>query len=142
MRKFASLAALIAAMVFVLTGAANAAAQGSRLVEGQVLGPDGKVVPGAIVVLVNRDTKKETSMVTNEEGRYRFGGLSSRVSYRVYAYKEGMKSRKHGVSSFVKKKNRFVINIRLKPKEETPPSDETKDDSTDKEKKDSGNQRR
>ena len=138
MKKLTPLAALIAAMVFVLPGAAPAAAQGSRLVEGQVLGPDGKVVQGAVVVLLNRETKKETSMVTNEEGRYRFGSLSSRVSYRVYAYKDGMKSRKHGVSSFIKKKNRFVINIRLKPKEkeEAQPSDESKD------KKDSGNQRR
>ena len=133
MRKFATFAPFVSVLVavtFALAGAAPAAPQGSRLVEGQVLGPDGKIVEGAVVILLNRETKKETSVVTDEEGRYRFGGLSSRVNYRVYAYKDGLKSRRHGVSSFVKKKNRFVINIRLKPKEkkEAKPSDDSKDE--------------
>ncbi len=114
--------------VLALTGAGPAAAQGgSRLVEGQVLGPDGKAVEGAMVVLINRKTKKQTSVVTGEEGRYRFGGLDPKVSYRVHAMKDGLKSRQRSISSF-SKKNRFVIHLRLKAKE----------DEEGKDKKDSG----
>ena len=108
----------LALLALALTAAAFPAfSQGSRLVEGQVLDPDGNTVNGAIVVLINRDTKTETSVVTKEEGRYRFGGLDATVSYRVYAKKDGMKSRQRGISRFAAR-DRFVLDLRLKPKKD------------------------
>ncbi len=115
--------------LLAFAAAMPAAAQGSRRVEGQVLDADGKAVNGAIVVLVNRETKKETSVVTKEEGRYRFGGLDATVDYRVYAKKDGLRSRARGISSFASR-DRFVIDLRLKPKKESDATDSKKCDGS------------
>ena len=116
-------------ILLAFAAAVPVAAQGSRMVVGQVLDADGNAVNGAIVVLVNRETKKETSVVTKEEGRYRFGGLDATVDYRVYAKKDGLKSRARGISSFASR-NRFVIDLSLKPAKESDKTGSKKSDGS------------
>ena len=65
---------LIAVALFLI--AVSASAQTSRgTVSGVVTDPNGAVIPGAEVTLTNTDTTVARSVVTNDEGFYRFDAV-------------------------------------------------------------------
>ena len=47
----------------------------SASVSGRVIDPQGAVVPGALVVALNKDTKIQSESVTGSDGRFRFSYL-------------------------------------------------------------------
>lgn len=100
--------------LLALGAGATAMAQSSRTVLGQVLDADGKAVNDAIVHLQDRKTKKGTTVVTGEEGRFQFNQVDSKADYNLYAVKGKLRSRTRGISS-LSSRTRYVINLRLRP---------------------------
>lgn len=105
---------ILLAAVLLVTAIAAGMPGGSRTVLGQVLDENGKAVEGAIVRFRNKQTKKEISVVTNDKGRYQLGGLDLKTDYRIYALKDGRKSRELGVSSF-DTRTRVVLDLHFQP---------------------------
>lgn len=112
-------------LVVCLWPACEAQAQGTRIVQGQVLDENGKTVEGAIVRLKDKKSGKEISVTSKKEGRYQFNGISLKSDYRLYAIHEKKKSRERGVSSF---DTRPLLRINLKLE---PPKEEKKEDKKD-----------
>ena len=116
-------------LALALCGASVAAQSGTRVVKGQVLDENGKPVAGAIVRLKDKTTKKEVSVTTNQNGRYRFNGVKLRSDYRIQAEKAGRRSRSRGISQ-MDTRTEIFMHLRLQPPKEPAqknPSKEEKD---------------
>ena len=116
-------------LALALCGASAAAQGGTRVVKGQVLDENGKPVAGAVVRLKDKTTKKEVSMTTDKNGRYRFNGVKLRSDYRIHAEKAERHSRSRGISQ-MDTRTEIFIHLRLQPPKEPAekkPSKEEKD---------------
>jgi hypothetical protein len=116
-------------LALALCGASAAAQGGTRVIKGQVLDENGKPVAGAVVRLKDKTTKKEVSVTTNQNGRYRFNGVKLRSDYRIHAQKAERRSRSRGISQ-MDTRTEIFMHLRLQlPKEpaEKKPSKEEKD---------------
>jgi len=87
----------------------------TRSVQGEVWGPDGKPVGGAVVQLKNEKTLQIRSFLSKEDGTYYFHGLSPDVDYELTARTTDAASGAKTLSSFDSRKD-AVINLALKPK--------------------------
>jgi len=105
---------LAGALALLLGGLAVAGAQAQpdakRLLRGQVLDEDGKLVENAIVHLKNLTTREQLSVVTDKEGRYRFNDVDKKNDYEIFAEWREQKSRTRKVSQF---DTRAVVTINL-----------------------------
>lgn len=108
-------AALVLALA--LCGASAAAQGGTRVIKGQVLDENGKPVAGAVVRLKDKTTKKEVSVTTNQNGRYRFNGVKLKSDYRIQAEKAGRRSRSRGISQ-MDTRTEIFMHLRLQPPKE------------------------
>src|SRR5262245_39766063 len=79
------------ALLAALLGAA-AAAQFKASIQGTVTDVAGAVIPGAKVIVTNKETGRELSVTTSESGFYRVSGLAP-GQYKVSAEREGFKRR-------------------------------------------------
>src|SRR6185503_9709952 len=61
---------------------ANARAQSTAAIEGQVIDPNGAAVPAVQIVATNAETSTSRRVVTDESGRYQLVGLNL-GTYRV-----------------------------------------------------------
>jgi protocatechuate 3,4-dioxygenase beta subunit len=104
-------------LALALCGASAAAQGGTRVIKGQVLDENGKPVAGAVVRLKDKTTKKEVSMTTNKNGRYRFNGVKLRSDYRIHAEKAKQRSRSRGISQ-MDTRTEIFIHLRLQPPKE------------------------
>jgi len=112
--------AIVLALAAVLASAVWSAPQKkgsdqSRSVQGEVWGPDGKAVGGAVVQLKNEKTLQIRSFISREDGTYYFHGLSPDVDYELTARTTEEASGAKTLSSFDSRKD-AVINLELKPK--------------------------
>ena len=60
----------------------------------------GTPVPGAVVLLKNGKTLQVRSFITQQDGRYRFYGLSTDVNWELRAEANGVTSKTKTVSVF------------------------------------------
>src|SRR5947199_3810438 len=69
-----------------------AQSSGSATLRGTVKDPQGAVVSGASVVLINERTKDERKAISNEEGQYVFSALSP-ATYTLRVEAQGFKTK-------------------------------------------------
>jgi Carboxypeptidase regulatory-like domain len=86
-------------------------AQSMRVVQGLVLNGDAQPQQNAVVYLQDQKTLQVRTYITEADGRYRFGQLSSDVDYQLWAEYKGHKSKTRSISSFDSKKE---LNFDLK----------------------------
>ena len=82
-----------------------------RVVQGLVLNADGQPQLNAVVYLQDQKSMQVRTYITEADGRYRFGQLSSDVDYQLWAEYKGHKSKTRSISSFDSKKQ---LNFDLK----------------------------
>jgi hypothetical protein len=86
-------------------------AQSMRVVQGRVLNEDSQPQQNAVVYLQDQKSLQVRTYITEADGRYRFGQLSSDVDYQLWAEYKGRKSKTRSISSFDSKKE---LNFDLK----------------------------
>ena len=86
-----------------------------RLLLGKVLDQGDNPLPNAVVYLTNTRTRAIKTYIVNEDGTYRFPGLSTAVDYEVYAQYNSRKSDIKSVSQFDERSQVYIdlkIDIR------------------------------
>jgi hypothetical protein len=86
-------------------------AQSMRVVQGRALNADSQPQQNAVVYLQDQKSLQVRTYITEADGRYRFGQLSSDVDYQLWAEYKGSKSKTRSISSFDSKKD---LNFDLK----------------------------
>ena len=86
-----------------------------RSVQGLVRDQGDNPVEGAVVQLKNTKTLQVRSFITQQDGTYRFHGLSTNVDYELKANHTGTSSDVKTLSSF-DSRTKAVINLKLEPK--------------------------
>ena len=82
-----------------------------RSLQGQVVDPDDKPAPGAVVQLKDTRTLQVRSFITQANGEYRFSGLRADTDYEIKADYNGMTSDSKRLSNF---DNRKIATVNLK----------------------------
>ena len=111
---------VVAGFLVALTASAGAPPQinGLGTIGGQVLGPDGKAVDGARVILQWSDGRNPHTTETNAQGHFWFPSLPSGL-YDLRAYSNGRISEwRHNV--WVKTGKQANVTLRLQPKKPAP----------------------
>jgi hypothetical protein len=83
-----------------------------RVVQGSVQNSDSQVQANAVVYLQDQKTLEVRTFITQTDGHYRFGQLSSDVDYQIWAEFQGRKSKTRAISSFDSKKQ-FNFDLKL-----------------------------
>lgn len=83
----------------------------ARSVHGVVVNSKGSPVPGAIVLLKDMKTLQVRSFIAQQDGKYRFYGLSTDVNYQLRAEHQGETSKTKTVSVFDSRK---MVKLDLK----------------------------
>lgn len=111
-------AAVMVAATLLLSGLAVEAQQEStRIIRGQVLDAQGKIVARAIVYLINENTKDKWSVVTDKKGRYQFNDIKMNEDFKLYCEWREQQSRTRSISQF-DTRAQVIVNLRLQPKKE------------------------
>jgi Carboxypeptidase regulatory-like domain len=84
--------------------AARAQLQAVRLVQGVVRGSNDQPQANAVVYLQDQKSLEVRTYITEADGHYRFGQMSSEVDYQLWAEFKGHKSKTRSISSFDSKK--------------------------------------
>jgi hypothetical protein len=87
----------------------------TRSIQGTVLDVHGLPVPGAVVLLKDTKTLQVRSYIAQNDGKYRFFGLSGDINYELRAEANGMTSPEKMVSVFDSRKV-VKLNLKLKKK--------------------------
>jgi hypothetical protein len=88
---------------------------GTRGVQGTVVGPDDKLIVGAVVQLKDMRTLQVRSFITQEDGSYHFSGLKADIDYQIKADSKGMSSSVKTLSVFDDRKTP-IINLKVEKK--------------------------
>jgi hypothetical protein len=83
---------------------APASGQSLRVIEGRAVGSNDQPLQNAIVYLQDQKTMEVKTYITEADGKFRFGQLSSDVDYQVWAKYQNRKSKTKSISSFDSKK--------------------------------------
>ena len=118
------LTAILFCVVSVLRASAGQASSVSgspttRTIEGTVLDHVGHPVSGAIVLIEDLKTLQVRSFIVQQDGRYRFRGLSPDANYQLRARLNGLSSGAKTVSVF-QSKSVIVVNLKLSLKQKPP----------------------
>jgi hypothetical protein len=103
---------LLACLATMPRGFAQNLGQAVRVVEGIVQTGDGQPQPNAVVYLQDQKSLQIRTYITEADGRYRFGQLSSEVDYQLWAEYKGHKSKTRSISSFDSKKQ-FNFDLKI-----------------------------
>jgi Carboxypeptidase regulatory-like domain len=87
-------------------------AQSVRVVQGNVLNSDNQPQANAVVYLQDQKSLEVRTFITEADGHYRFGQLSSDVDYQLWAEYKGHKSKSRAISSFDSKKQ-FTFDLKI-----------------------------
>jgi len=90
----------------------------TRSIEGTVLSTTGSPVSGAVVLLKDTKTLQVRSYIAQQDGKYRFYGLSTDVNWELRAQANGMTSKTKTVSVF-DSHTKVVLNLKLNKKLKT-----------------------
>jgi hypothetical protein len=83
-----------------------------RELAGQVTNRGDKPLASAVVYLNNTRTMAVTTRIADQNGNYRFPGLSPNTDYEVFAEYEGKKSDRKTLSGFDSRSKAF-INLKI-----------------------------
>jgi hypothetical protein len=83
-----------------------------RIVQGKVTDKGDAGIGGAVVYLKDDHTMAVKSFISEGDGGYRFGQLSSNTDYELWAESNGKKSPTKTISSF-DSKNSFQLNLKI-----------------------------
>jgi Carboxypeptidase regulatory-like domain len=86
--------------------------QSVRVVQGIVQNAESLPQANAVVYLQDQKTLQVRTYITDADGRYRFGQLSSDVDYQLWAEFKGHKSKTKSISSFDSKKQ-FNFDLKI-----------------------------
>ncbi len=103
---------LVCAVVLAPSSVAQNFGQSVRVVEGKVVTADEQVQPNAVVYLQDQKSLQVRTFITQADGHYRFGQLSSDVDYQLWAEFKGHKSKTRSISSFDSKKQ-FNFDLKV-----------------------------
>jgi hypothetical protein len=95
--------------------AAVGSAQNPRLIHGRVIGSSDQPLLNAVVYLENQKSLEVKTYITDTDGSFRFGQLSSEVDYQVWAKYQDRKSKTRSISSFDSKKE-FEFDLKVDTK--------------------------
>ncbi len=112
MRLWWILLLLVACVAHQPQSLAQSLAQSVRVAQGIVLASDDQPQPNAVVYLQNQKTQEVRTYITEADGHYRFGQLSSDADYQLWAEYKGRKSKTRTISSFDSKKE-FNFNLKI-----------------------------
>lgn len=112
-----SLTAAVLAGIVLVWGALAGQQQGSpspvsRTIEGSVLDRAGHPVSGAVVLIEDLKSLQVRSYIVQEDGKFRFRGLSADANYELRARFKGMASKPKTVSVF-ESKPVIAVNLTL-----------------------------
>jgi hypothetical protein len=93
-------------------GLAQNIGQAVRVVQGIVRDSSDQPQANAVVYLQDQKTLEVRTYITQADGRYRFGQLSSEVDYQLWAEYKGHKSKTRSISSFDSKKE-FTFDLKI-----------------------------
>jgi hypothetical protein len=103
---------LLACAASCWQGFAQNAGQAVRVVQGVVRDSNDQLQANAIVYLQDQKTLEVRTYITEADGHYRFGQLSSDVDYQLWAEYKGHKSKTRSISSFDSKKQ-FNLDLKI-----------------------------
>ena len=103
---------LLACSASCRQGFAQNAGQAVRVVQGVVRDSNDQLQANAIVYLQDQKTLEVRTYITEADGHYRFGQLSSEVDYQLWAEYKGHKSKTRSISSFDSKKQ-FNFDLKI-----------------------------
>jgi hypothetical protein len=83
-----------------------------RVVQGIVQNSTGQPQENAVVYLQDQKTLEVRTYITEADGHYRFGQLSSEVDHQLWAEYKGHKSKTKSISSFDSKKQ-FNFDLKI-----------------------------
>jgi hypothetical protein len=86
--------------------------QSVRVVQGIVQNAESLPQANAVVYLQDQKSLEVRTYITEADGRYRFGQLSSDVDYQLWAEFKGHKSKTRSISSFDSKKQ-FTFDLKI-----------------------------
>jgi hypothetical protein len=101
--------ACVAPISFVL---GQSLGQQVRVVQGNVTNSADQLQANAVVYLQDQKTLEVRTYITQTDGHYRFGQLSSDVDYQIWAEYQGHKSKTRAISSFDSKKQ-FNFDLKI-----------------------------
>jgi hypothetical protein len=93
-------------------GFAQNIGQAVRIVQGIVRDSSDQPQANAVVYLQDQKSLEVRTYITEADGRYRFGQLSSEVDYQLWAEYKGHKSKTRSISSFDSKKQ-FTFDLKI-----------------------------
>jgi hypothetical protein len=91
---------------------AQSLAQSVRVVQGMAQNAEAQPQQNAVVYLQDQKTLEVRTYITEADGHYRFGQLSSDVDYQLWAEYKGRKSKTRSISSFDSKKQ-FNFDLKI-----------------------------
>jgi hypothetical protein len=86
--------------------------QSVRVVQGTAQNAEAQPQQNAVVYLQDQKTLEVRTYITEADGHYRFGQLSSDVDYQLWAEFKGHKSKTKSISSFDSKKQ-FNFDLKI-----------------------------
>ena len=103
---------LLACVASRSPGFAQNAGQAVRVVQGVVRDANDQLQANAVVYLQDQKSLEVRTYITEADGHYRFGQLSSEVDYQLWAEYKGHKSKTRSISSFDSKKQ-FNFDLKI-----------------------------
>lgn len=91
----------------------------SRTLTGSVLDKSDQPVPNAVVYLKDTKTLAVKTFIAQNDGTYRFPGLSNNIDYEIYAERNGKKSSTKVLSQF-DDREQPRINLKIDVTKEQP----------------------
>ena len=103
---------LLACAASCSPGFAQNVGQAVRVVQGVVRDSNDQLQANAVVYLQDQKSLEVRTYITEADGHYRFGQLSSEVDYQLWAEYKGHKSKTRSISSFDSKKQ-FTFDLKI-----------------------------
>jgi hypothetical protein len=91
---------------------AQSLGQAVRVVQGTVQNENDQPQANAVVYLQDQKSLEVRTYITEANGHYRFGQLSTEVDYQLWAEYKGHKSKTRSISSFDSKKE-FNFDLKI-----------------------------
>jgi Carboxypeptidase regulatory-like domain len=109
---WALLLLLVACTATLPRSVAQSLGQSVRVVQGTVQNENDQPQTNAVVYLQDQKSLEVRTYITEANGHYRFGQLSTEVDYQLWAEFKGHKSKTKSISSFDSKKE-FNFDLKI-----------------------------